>query len=338
MPISSYVWALPPVVLATLAYHPIQQSYFFADDFLNLYWIADRPLFQYLITPHGGHLLLTRNSVFYLTHWLFGLQPEYYYASAFFTHLVNVCLLFAVLRRVSGNSFLASFGAALWGTSPLHEGTLGWYSVYGHVLATTALLVILFQAQGLALAGRYPSQRRQILWLMLAFASATCFGTGLATALVLPWALLLLFPDWPGRAWWKPPLWILVVLLVVLYAASTWPFIPQPDDSVVTRAAWSALLTPIVILQTFARILAYGCTQLCVGLWGSVVSQPFLFYASFMVFALAVFWVYLTSPGPARRWLALCSLLTVSCYGSIAVARAGLSQLKGLDMITMAAR
>jgi hypothetical protein len=335
---STLVWVLPPVVLAAFAYHSILQSYFFADDFLNLYWIENRTLFEYLVTPHGGHLLLTRNLVFYVSRTLFGLQPEYYLGTVLFTHLLNVCLLFAVIRRMIGSSPLASFGAAVWGISPLHEGTLGWYSVYGHALATTALLVILYQALGFSSADRHPSWRRQLLWLTLAVGAATCFGTGLATSLALPWVLLLIIPHWPGRKWWKPPLWGLAVLLLLLYAVSIWRYVAPPDDSLLPRAVWSAILTPIVNLQAFVRILAYGSTQLCTGLWFSVVDQPALYYGAFGLFVAVVAWACVASPGTTRRWLAFCSLLIATCYGSIAVARGGFSQLQGLDMATMASR
>src|SRR5262249_48876359 len=53
---------LLPLALAAVRYYPITGNYFFADDFLNLYHIADDPVPQYLITPNGGHVLLTRNA------------------------------------------------------------------------------------------------------------------------------------------------------------------------------------------------------------------------------------------------------------------------------------
>ena len=44
-------------------YLPLTQNYFHTDDFLNLYQILNEPLPTYLLTPHGGHVLLTRNAL-----------------------------------------------------------------------------------------------------------------------------------------------------------------------------------------------------------------------------------------------------------------------------------
>src|SRR5262249_62288224 len=71
------------------------------------------------------------------------MQPEPYFWIVLLTHLLNVWLLFRVLRNVTGSLALGCFGATLWGTSPAQVGTLGWYSVYGQVLVATVLLVVL---------------------------------------------------------------------------------------------------------------------------------------------------------------------------------------------------
>src|SRR5262249_45664145 len=112
------------VVLAALAYYPITRNYFFAHDFLNIYHLVNDPLVEYLVTPNGGHVLLARNAIFYASWRLFGTDPTPYFWVVFVTHLVNVALAFRVLRALTANALLASFGAALWGTSPLSDGTL----------------------------------------------------------------------------------------------------------------------------------------------------------------------------------------------------------------------
>src|SRR5262245_19190971 len=175
-------WLLPAIAMAALTYYPITRNFFFADDFLNLFNIRNDPALTYLVTPNGGHMLLTRNAVFYLTFQLFGASPEGYYWTSFLTHLLNVGLLYRLERLATGDAPLASFGAALWGTSPLNEGTLGWYAVLGQVLVATALLVILGQVHRLSAAHRPPSRAMRCGWYVLALIAATSFGTGIAVA------------------------------------------------------------------------------------------------------------------------------------------------------------
>ena len=60
-------WQRVPVLLAlgltALVYHPLLYNYFWSDDFLNLYHIVNISLPEYLLTPHGGHMLVTRNAM-----------------------------------------------------------------------------------------------------------------------------------------------------------------------------------------------------------------------------------------------------------------------------------
>src|SRR5262245_4174764 len=152
-----------PLALTALVYFPITANYFYADDFLNLFQIANDSVALYLTTPNGGHALVTRNAVWYVLAHVFGAQPAYYFWSVLLTHLLNVALLFAVIRCFTKSTDLAAFGAALWGTSSFHEGTLGSYSVYGQVMVGTILLLIVYQAAR-ADAENRPRDRR-LLWL-----------------------------------------------------------------------------------------------------------------------------------------------------------------------------
>src|SRR5262245_10757498 len=216
--ITDHWLVVPPLVFAAVVYFPITRHYFYLDDFLNLYHIVNDPVLQYLVRENGGHVLLTRNALFYLTFLAVGPAPELFYWSAFLTHLVNVALLFLVIRRLTDRAGLASFGAALWGSSPLHEGTLGWYSVFGHALVGTTLLIVLAQAARLARCGRPPSRRTRILWIALTLVGATSFGTGVALGMALPFALYLLLPPSAGR---RPPLLSLLVLVPLVYVGLT---------------------------------------------------------------------------------------------------------------------
>jgi len=315
-------YLLPALALSALAFYPITGNYFFADDFLNLFKIVNDPVLQYLVTPNGGHLLVTRNAIFYLMFQLFGAHPEGYYWSAFLTHLVNVGLLYWVIRRMTDSAPLASFGAALWGTCPVSEGSLGWYAVYGHVLVATALLIILGQVQRVAAAGQIPSRRMQWGWYALALAASTSFGTGLAVALLLPFVLAILFPAWRGR-WWRPPLVSLLVVVPAMYVGLNLLYARLSNENLLKSTPWLTLVTdPAGIVAIWLKLACYGFMRLLLGFYNPTWATAWVWYAIAAAFAAIGVLVGRRSPPIVGRQLVACALLAVGCYGIIAGARA----------------
>lgn len=308
-----------PLGFAALAYFPIVYCYFYADDFLNLFQIANESVGRYLITPHGGHVLVVRNALFYLTASLFGPDPAPFYWSVLPTHLLNVWLLFSVLVLLTGSRLLACFGAALWGASPVLEGTLGWYSVYGQVIVGTVLLVMLRQAVAVGAADRPPTRWMERGWYLLAMIAATSFGTGIGIALVWPLVAGVLLPRW--RARW-PPLVTLPAALLLVYAglalAYKWvagapPFVPP-----VGLAAW----TPIV--GFFVHLLGFGFAQLLFGYYEPTWLLPPVWLGLLGGLVVAALFTLWASPEAVRRRVIALSLLLVACYGIIAVGRGGM--------------
>ena len=314
------------LLLAAVAYWPITRNYFYTDDFLNLYDIVNDPLLQYLVTPNGGHMLLVRNAVFRAMFQLFGTHPEYYFACVLLTHLVNVWLLFRLVGSLTGSLRLASFGAALWGISPLSEGALGWYSVYGHVMVATALLIVLCQAARAAAEGHRPSRRQLWLWFGLALVAATSFGTGIAVALELPFVLLLLLPAGDGT-WWRrrPPLLSLLVAVPLLYVALNWLYLRLSGESMLLRTSLLGVGNPLETAAVCLRLAGYGLVRLVGGFsfpaWAAETAVWYGAEALLAVAALAVGW---TSPPPLGRRLAAFALLAFGCYGIVAAGRARL--------------
>src|SRR5262245_2705527 len=205
-----------PVALAAAVYWPITANYFFADDFLHLYQVVNDPLAKLLVTPFGGHLYTVRNFAFTLLYHLFGPEPRWYFYAVLLTHLVNVALLQEVVLRLGAAPRAATAGAALWGTAPVLEGSLGWFSAYGHVLAATALLGVLASAARVASGQTRASPLRLAVWYVALLVGATCYGTGIAVALAFPVVTFLLLP--PGRERRRScavlaSLWIVVTLL-----------------------------------------------------------------------------------------------------------------------------
>jgi hypothetical protein len=211
---------LLPLALSAWVYYPIIRINFFADEFVHFAAIESDGILDFLLAPFGGHNYLVRN-VFFVTAWeLFGLHARCYYVTALLTHLLNVALLFGVLNLLTASAALACFGAALWGTSPLCLGTIGWFSVYGQMLVATILLFVLgAMARAASTTGEPPSGGTIWLWYGLLLAGTTCFGVGIGVALAAPVVLFLLLP----AAWRRPRLrraWLLLpVATLALYFA-----------------------------------------------------------------------------------------------------------------------
>lgn len=210
---------LVSMALAAWVYWPLTKVYFFADDFVHLADLRNDGTLRFLLTPFGGHNFLVRNVVFLGMYRTVGLRDDLYFWSVLLTHLLNVALLFSVLRTVTRSPRLACFGAALWGASPLAAGTLGWYSAFGHALTATVLLLVLEPLVRLSAAGALPSTRQACWWYALLLAGTTCFGTGIGIAMAFPVAFFLLLPG----AWRRPGLRLafasLPIVTVSLYAA-----------------------------------------------------------------------------------------------------------------------
>jgi hypothetical protein len=314
---------LPALIFTAVVYVPVSENYFFSDDFLNLYNITNHGLLEYLVTPNGGHILATRNAVFYLTARFAGTDPAPYYWSAVLTHLVNVWLLFGVIRALTQSARLALFAAALWGTSTFHEGTLGWYSVYGQVLVGTALLIILYQVARAAAVGRAPSRAQRWLWYALALLAATSFGTGTAIAMALPLALSwLLPPRGDGKARWHPPLVSLVVVVPVLYVALLGAYQALSGIQPIGRSALALFSEPAEIARYLGHLTALGLTRLLLGAFPASWTSVGVWYAVLGCFAIALIAVARRGGPDLRRRLAALTVLLLACYGTVALARA----------------
>jgi hypothetical protein len=349
-------WVAVPLLCGGLVWAPIVGNYFFADDFLNLYRIANLPLLEYVLTPHGGHVLLVRNALFALFRAVFGLRAELYFAAVLATHLLNVGLLFAAARALTGSGRVACVVATLWAVAPLHQGTLGWYSVYGQVVSATALLAILAHAARLRAAARVPSRTALAGWYALALIGATSFGVGLGAALALPPALALLRAE-PVGARRLPPLWALWLAVPALYVATHVSYTavtgdPPPGLRELAAAFGAAADgaprtggTRVVSVLTglaasaamLLEMLAYACAGL-LGAWEPVArAGPMLWGTALVAVAVAAIAAGRSDPSVRRPLLAM-GTLVLGCYASVALGRGAALQALGVAHAGLADR
>lgn len=314
------------VGFAAVVWAPLLRNYFHLDDFLHLQSIVNASLLQWLMESNGGHLYLLRNAVFALTHAVAGTDPQPYFATVLVTHLVNVALLFALLYRVTGSVHLACLGAAVWGTAPINEGTLGWYAVFGHAMATSFLLVLLLAIVRRLDDGDALTAADVARWYGIVLLASTSFGVGLGVALVLSPAIVLAFG--PPRLRWPVPAALVAGPLVIgaCYAgvAALYGRL-YPGPSEVPFADIMRALVPGAVAGMTAHLAVVGATALVAGYTPALDVYPsFAAYGIAATAGLAGLVTYSEGSERTRRLLVLVGLLMIGCYGMVAFGRAGL--------------
>ncbi len=315
---------VPPLVLAAGVFHPIIRNFFYADDFLHLYQFANGDPVRFLLFPHGGHLCLVRNALFFVTASVFGAEPAGYLWTALLTHLVNVALLFLVLRACSGSPHLACLGASLWGISPLHEEPLGWYSVYGHVVATTLVLSVLLDASRHIGRGAPLTPRRAWLWVGLMTTASNSFGTAIGVACVFPLVIWLMGVPGAATRSMHLRLWTLPIVVLGLYAATLAAYAAlygRPDTALSPRIAVAGGGWPIVAM--LGHLFGAGITGLFVpaGLTRRIYPGPLALGLIGLVLA-TVLWAWRRVPAADRRRMLAFLLVAGGGYAMVALGRA----------------
>jgi hypothetical protein len=320
-----HLLAVVPLALTALVYRSLPSVYFNADDFLNLYFIVNKTAEEYLLRPHGAHLLVVRNALFYLFFHLFGPEPRFYLWSVLLTHLLNVWLLFVLIRRLTDNQPLAAFGAALWGVCPIHSGTLGWYSVYGQVLVATILLIVLNQAARAATSTRPLPSSAVVVWPLLFLLASTCFGIGIGLTLVSPLLAFLLLPASPIRTRVCLSLAVLAVATPFLYREALRLYEELYGPTAEGLAASIMLERSELSRQWLGMVgflMTYGLTGLVLGFDGQVGKFPPVaaWVAAGAVLALGVI-AFARAPSRTRRQSLALIVIACGCYGIIAAGR-----------------
>jgi hypothetical protein len=315
--------ALVPVSLATLVYLPILNAWFFADDFPTLAILRDGNLPYFLLRPWGGHNFVVRNAVFALSYWNFGPHPALFFATVLAAHALNVWLLFRVLRNLGVSRALACLAATLWGTLPMHAGTLDWYNVYGRVLATSALLLVLDGLTRLT-ASRTPLHpRTAALWWVLLVLGSMCCGFGIGVACAFPAALFLLLPAaWDHRGTRHAFLALPVVVLATYFACRRLASLlaPLPFDEALLMAVLLTDLRPVA--EMLGHLFGFSMASSLLGTYGPAVYPSIAAVAAAGLFALAVGVAFWRAAPAARRHMAAFAALGGGIYAVVAIGRA----------------
>ena len=188
---------LLPVALAAALYWPVAGYDFIAlDD--NLYLLENRNVRQGLTVKN----LLWAITAFDAANWhpltwlslivdyeLFGLHAAGYHAMNLFLHILNVAFLFAVLKRLTGETWKSAAVASLFAVHPLNIESVVWIAELKNLLSTLFWLLTVVAYVRYA---EKPGWKRYVPIL-------ACFVLGLAAKpmlVTLPFVLLLI-DYWP---------------------------------------------------------------------------------------------------------------------------------------------
>jgi hypothetical protein len=323
-----------PVIVSVIVQADILGNFFSRDDYAHLFSVANGPLEVALLAPHGGHLLLSYNAIFWLAHRLFGTNVSLYFVALLLAHAVNVRLLFLIIRRLTGRRYLAAFGACLWGMSPLNQGALGWISVLGHVSATTATLWVLYDMARLARGDIPLTGWRVVRVYLLLLVAATSFGVGIGVAMGFGAALFLWNPVPRQRTFLVLTLGSLALTVPAIYFGANWAWAQAVGDATATTPRIPSPEYWALIPWGLARLSAFGFSGLLLGpvvagevalLSGEVVTS--LSLAIGLLGLVMAAYVCVVSSAERRRQVLALLLLVVCIYGLISVARFWISNL-----------
>jgi hypothetical protein len=322
-----------PVALTAFFFWPITRNYFFGDDLLAVYETIHKPLFRLLFEPYGGHVMATRNLIYLLLYDLFGPTPSVYYLIVLLTHLLNVGLLFLIIRGLTGTR-LACFGATLWGAASINQAALGWYQAYGVVLAVTAQLWIVHRLVRIRRTGRL-SRLEVLSWGMLLLAASTCFGTGIAITVAMPGVAWLLLPATPARRRATIGLALAAACVAAGYfglqqlAHYFFPKLPRMNLLVAALGRWQTVLSVAWLM------MMHGLTVLLLGPLAHHASAGSLGEWALSAAALAAAGAaFVVANADARRLMLACLLPFGIGYLMIAAGRAAFWTAVGMKLVT----
>jgi len=312
------------LVAAAVTWRMVPRTFFYADDFLNLYELSTLPAGEFVFRTHAGHALVVRNLVFWATLAVFGPSSGAFFATMLAGHLVAVALVFAVGLRATRSVAAACLVAVLWGTCPTNAGTLSWYSVFGQVLASILVLATLWLLLGARTTPGGPTPARLGACAVLLILSASCFGIGLPVIAVSPVVVwLLAAPGGPSRRAWAVAgaIPLVTVALYLAQAAASDAVAPRPDPQHAGPGSLGLADLPYAA-RTFADLLGYGVAALLRGPWSGTIPWPTSVSLAVVGAAAAVVTAAVaTSERATRRLVLALLLLAVATYGAIAAAR-----------------
>ncbi len=227
---------------------------------------------------------------------LYGLNPKGHHLTNLLLHLVNVWLLFAVLRRMTGAVWRSALVAALFAVHPTHVESVAWVSERKDVLSGLFFLLTLWAWHGYA--------RKRTLGRYLLAALTLALGLLSKPMLVTLPCVLVLLDVWPLRR----------LPLNDLSPRGLWPLLREKIPFFVLAAAASAI-TVYVQQGPIASLEAVSMRQRVAN---ALVSYAAYLGQTFWPSHLAVFYPFRVS---VPLWQPVAAAVLLAALTALALAR-----------------
>ncbi|MBI3786384.1 MAG: tetratricopeptide repeat protein [Deltaproteobacteria bacterium] len=190
--------------LVLLAYYPAIHGQFVLDD---TWLLTNNPLirasdgllrFWNVLESHDAWPMT--NTSFWLEWRLWGMNPTGYHLTNLLLHVIEACLIWAILEKLSVSGALLA--ALLFALHPVNVESVAWISQRKNLLALLfSLLSILFSFEAGAASPKAPRSSQSALdgWYWLSLLSFVLAMLSKGSAAVLPVILI-------GIVWWQRPL------------------------------------------------------------------------------------------------------------------------------------
>lgn len=136
------------ILISGWLYKDSFSAYFFQDDWFTLRISQARNLIDFF-----GFFIPRRDVIYYrplgmqvpffILRSIFGLNPLTFHLFTYFTHGLNIILLYLFIKKLSNNKIIALVSTFLFGTSLIHYIPFIWSSTYAFPLGMTFCLIAL---------------------------------------------------------------------------------------------------------------------------------------------------------------------------------------------------
>lgn len=281
------------IFLTGWLYRSSFDAYFFQDDWFTLRISSIKnlnELFKFFIPRQDViyYRPLGMQIPFFLLKSLFGINPQAFHLVTFFTHAINIFLVYFLINSILKKSQLALFTAFIYATSAVHFIPFYWFSTYPFVLGPTAFFMSLWLFMNSQI-----HRKGKLIYLF----SVIIYGLGLLVnemVITLPAVLflyLLLFPPRKSFRILIPYFFIAIIILLYRFIFFS---VPTKDSyqmslgfhiisNLKTYLFWSFNWSEIITEQ-MVRIFIFN----------NLVMKDFANYAYFSIFTLVILFLIIS--------------------------------------------
>jgi len=227
---------------------------------------------------------------------------------------------------------LASIFSSLWGIALINRGTLGWFSAYGHVLATCFLLLILVDIAKLAREKKSPGTEMLLRWSVLLIVAAFSWGVGIGIALSFFLSAWFLLFHLKQRLKVSLILLVPAMVVIVIYALIQTIVLQNANDSFVLEFPYDNLFFWTSSIKLFLAKMSYSASTIIAGQF--IINSDhelIISYCITCIFIVIVIYLLIKSSEYHRNLIVGIMVLLITICGLFSFSKAWISELLKLS-------